>query len=259
MPRPTPHVSAAALAAAGALALAGCSSGPAEPGTAASSAAVVLTDRGARQALLSETWLGSQWTGTTGTAADHDGLVRAVVDKKRFLTHRANAAACQTLLDRLSQGRLLPPSAGSAHAVAVFDGEDGGRLRYEVGAYPSAELTEARRWMADLPVTCDGFTALRPDGGRESVDVSGLDVPAAGDSRQALLVTVKGSTDGVPFTLSLNVALVTVDDSAITLVNGGLTGASTVTTRQAVRLGGERLKTVMNGGTLPARLQDDLD
>jgi hypothetical protein len=243
----------AAVIAVGAFALVGCSSGSgaarAEPGTVSPSVAITLTERGARQALLSETWLGSQWTSTTVTAADHDSLLRAAVDREGFLTHSTDSAACQLLLDRLEEGSLLAPAAGSAHAVAVFNGEGGGQLRYEVGAYPAADLTAARRWLSGLPNKCNSFTASRPDGGRESVEVSSLGLPVAGDSRQALLVNVEGSTGGVPFALSLDVALVTVGNSAVTIVNGGLTGTSEATTRQAVRLGGTRLKTVLSGGT----------
>lgn len=77
-------------------------------------------------------------------------------------------------------------------------------------------------------------------------------MPEARDTRQPFQVVAKGSTSGEPFTLSLDVALVTTGDRALTVVNGGLGGASAVITRQAVRVGAERLPTVLAGGTPPA-------
>ncbi|MFF0225847.1 hypothetical protein [Streptomyces sp. NPDC004629] len=224
------------------------------------SPATALTVGQARQALLTETDLGSQWTRSRDTAGGYDDLLRATVDGHAYLTHRRDAAACQRLLDRLRLDGLLDEPGGQAHASAVFDAEDGGRLRYTVGTYPTAQLGGVRAWLGTLPHKCNAFQATRPDGGTENVQVSVLDVPKAGDMRQALLVVVKGRTDGVPFTLSLNVAFVTAGtSSAITLINGGLGGASADSTAQAVRLGAQRLATVLAGGTPPVWPQGQQD
>ncbi|MDN3027042.1 hypothetical protein [Streptomyces sp. S.PB5] len=218
-----------------------------------SPAPAALTSQGARHALLTMAYLGSQWTEVRDVPGAYDDLLQATVDRRQFYLNDAGAGACQQLLDRLSRNRLVAAAPdGSAHAVAVFASDDGARLRYEVGAYPADRLAADRTWLAALPDRCDQFEATRPDGSRESVQVTALDVPKTGGTRQALQVVARGTTNGVPFTLSLDVALVTSESSAISVINGGLGGASAVATEQAVRLGGERLATVLAGGTPPA-------
>ncbi|MGW0301600.1 hypothetical protein ACWDYK_33585, partial [Streptomyces anthocyanicus] len=64
-----------------------------------------------------------------------------------------------------------------------------------------------------------------------------------------LRVSVQGDADGGPATLTLDVAAVRVDTSAVTVMGGGLDGGQTDSVEQAVRQGTERLKTVLDGGT----------
>ncbi|GLX49203.1 hypothetical protein Shyhy01_21530 [Streptomyces hygroscopicus subsp. hygroscopicus] len=230
----------------------GRAAGPAAP-------AVSLTSRQARHALLTEAYLGSQWTEAEDSGDRRDGLLRGTVDTQDCLTHEEYAAACQQLLDRLSGGRVLGTPLAGTQAVAVFDADNGNRLRYEVGTYPAAELRSARSWFGALPQKCGVFTAVRPDGRTEDVRVTSLPVPEGDGTRQALSVVAKGTTEGVPFTMSLDVALMTSGDSAISLVNGGLADASHLTTGLAVRLGAPRLTTVLAGGTPPPQPAGLLD
>ncbi|MFF0465338.1 hypothetical protein [Streptomyces mexicanus] len=220
---------------------------------------VGLTSRQAEHALLTEAYLGSQWTEVTDAGAGREGLLRGTVNAQNWLTHKQDVVVCQQLLDRLSGNRILGAPLADTQAVAVFDADDGNLMRYEVGTYSAAELGATRRWFGSLAQTCGVFTATRPDGTAEDVRVTSLPVPKGEGTRHALSVVAKGSTEGVPFTLSLDVALMTSGDSAITVVNGGLAEASHLTTGLAVRLGVPRLATVLAGGTPPAQPTGLLD
>lgn len=227
---------------------------------AGSAAPVVsLTSRQARHALLTEAYLGSQWTEVENSGDRRDGLLNGTVNTRDWLTHKEDAAVCQQLLDRLGGDRIIGAPLSGTQAVAVFDADDGNRMRYEVGTYPAAELRAARAWFGTLPQKCGVFTATRPDGTTEDVRVTSLPVPEGDGTRQALSVVAKGTTEGVPFTLSLDVALMTSGDSAVTVVNGGLADASHLTTGLAVRLGTPRLTTVLAGGTPPPQPAGLLD
>ncbi|MFF4692572.1 hypothetical protein [Streptomyces sp. NPDC001307] len=221
--------------------------------------AVSLTSRQARHALLTEAYLGSQWTEVKDSGDRRDGLLRGTVNAQDWLTHAEDATVCQQLLDRLSGDRILGAPLAGTQAVAVFDADDGNRMRYAVGTYPAGELRATRRWFGTLPQTCGVFTATRPDGSTEDVRVTSLPVPRSEGTRQALSVVAKGTTKGVPFTVSLDVALVTSGDSAVSVLNGGLADASHLTTGLAVRLGAPRLATVLAGGTPPAQPAGLLD
>ncbi|MFI1794751.1 hypothetical protein ACH40D_41105 [Streptomyces olivaceoviridis] len=218
-----------------------------------------LTSRQARHALLTEAYLGSRWTEVTDSADRHDGLLRGTVNARDWLTHEEDAAVCRRLLDRLGDDRILGTPLPGTQAVAVFDADDGNRLRYAVGTYSADRLRAERRWFGTLAQTCGVFAATRPDGSTENVRVTSLPVPEGDGTRQALSVVAKGTAQGMPFTVSVDVALVTSGDSAITVINGGLADASHVTTGLAVRLGAPRLTAVLAGGTPPPQPTGPLD
>lgn len=218
-----------------------------------------LTSRQARHALLTEAYLGSGWTEVTDSADRRDGLLRGTVDARDWLTHEGDAAVCRRLLDRLGDGRILGAPLPGTQAAAVFDADDGNRLRYAVGTYSPERLRSERRWFGTLAETCGVFAATRPDGSTEDVRVTSLPVPEGDGVRQALSVVAKGTTEGMPFTVSVDVALVTSGNSAVTVINGGLADASHVTTELAVRLGAPRLTTALAGGTPPAQPTGPLD
>ncbi len=218
-----------------------------------------LTSRQARGALLTEAYLGSQWTEVTNSADRRDGLLSGTVNARDWLTHEEDAAVCQRLLDRLGDDRILGTPLPGTEAVAVFDADDSNRLRYAVGTYSADRLRSERRWFGTLAQTCGVFAATRPDGSTEKVQVTSLPVPEGDGSRQALSVVAKGTAEGVPFTVSVDVALVTSGNSATTVINGGLADASHVTTGLAVRLGAPRLTTALAGGTPPPQPTGPLD
>jgi hypothetical protein len=230
---------------------------------AKSAPVVVLTSRQARHALLTEAYLGSQWTEVKDSGDWRDGLLRGTVNAHDWLSHPEDAAVCQRLLDRLSGEQILSTPLAGTQAVAVFDADDGNRMRYTVATYTNGELRAARRWLDTLPLACGAFTATRSDGSTEAVRITSLLLPDEHShrdgTRQALSVVAKGTTEGVPFTVSLDVALVTSGDSALTVVNGGVTDASHVITEFAVRLGALRLATVLAGGTPPDQPEGLLD
>jgi hypothetical protein len=81
------------------------------------------------------------------------------------------------------------------------------------------------------------------------VQVVEASLPDAGDARQGLTVTVKGTAEGNPVTLTLDVAAVRVGTDAIAVTNGGLDGADHDTTETAVQSGVQRLEEVQAGRT----------
>jgi hypothetical protein len=109
--------------------------------------------------------------------------------------------------------------------------------------------------MESLPETCDQFTVTGGDSGNgeRTVQVVEASLPNEGDARQGLTVTVKGTTDGDPVTLTLDVAAVRVGTDAITVTNGGLDGADHDSTDTAVQQGTQRLKNVLAGRTPKAQ------
>ncbi|MYU24103.1 hypothetical protein [Streptomyces sp. SID8352] len=267
-PRPV-RLLASALAAGALLAVAACSDGGsgAAPDTAEqarpASAAVVppaadeaaaspsaspgtLTRAGAKAALITEADLEADWTQVDDADTWRDSLLVGKVDVADFLTAKADAQDCQKLLDRLySQEALGKPSGASA--VTGFRQGDS-RLFEQVAAYDGA-LDDAWKWFGSLPRTCDEFTTTGGPGGKRTVQVIETPMPEVGDARQGLRVTVKGTANGEPTTLTLDVAAVRVGDNALTVTGGGLSGGQAESVSRGVKQGTERLKTVLAGGT----------
>jgi hypothetical protein len=79
--------------------------------------------------------------------------------------------------------------------------------------------------------------------------VTGVSVPAVGDARQGLHVTVQGTANGAPATLTLDVAAVRVGSDAITVTAGELNGGAPDAAEQAVKRGTQRLTDVLAGQT----------
>ncbi|MEU7054675.1 hypothetical protein [Streptomyces sp. NPDC046197] len=195
-----------------------------------------LTDAQARAALITQADLGEPWAPTQGTATWHDGVLKA----------QADVPECQRFLDSLYADELLGTPAGT-HAVAGFDdGNDQAQLRYQVLADRPGDVDRALAWLKTLPQTCAQFSAATTRAGVQTVQVSELTLPSAGDARQGLrVVLVGGTADGdTATTLVLDVAAVRVGDDAITLTNGGPVDVPADSTRQAVQLGVEHLTQV---------------
>ncbi|MBC9725793.1 hypothetical protein [Streptomyces sp. TRM68367] len=208
-----------------------------------------LTGAGAKTALIDETDLEGDWNEVKDAATWRDSLLIGRVDVADFLTGKAAAADCQRLLDALYDDDLLGKPSGPSALTGFSDGGQA-RMFYQVAAYDRSSLDKSLDWMKSLPVNCDSFTVTDKDGGNErTVQVIENSLPHAGDARQGLRVTMKGDTDGMPATLTLDVAAVRVGSDAITLTNGGLDGASHDSTEQAVTLGTQRLKDVLAGRT----------
>lgn len=215
--------------------------------TTTASAAAPLTEAGARTALITEGDLEDDWTQVKGAGGWRDSLLVGKVDVADFLTAEADAAAdCQRLLDSLYDDDLLGKPFGASALTGFREGD--ARLLYEVAEYRRADLDKAMAWLDSLPQTCDRFTATGA-GGERTVQVVEASLPKEGDARQGLTVTVKGTADGSPVTLTLDVAAVRVGTDAITVTNGGLGGADHDSTDQAVKEGTRRLKDVQAGRT----------
>ncbi|MET7475285.1 hypothetical protein ABZT17_13110 [Streptomyces sp. NPDC005648] len=255
------RVLASALAAGALLTVPACSS-DGDGGGAASDAASPLADRarvsatpttnrltqaGARAALITEGDLEGDWNQTKDAAAWGDKLLIGKVDVAQFLTAKANAADCQRFLDALYDDDLLGKPSGASALTGFQQGDS--RLLYQVAAYNPVRLSASLGWLKTLPVRCDQFTATDAQGGKRTVQVTTSSVPNQGDARQGLQVTVQGTANGEPTTLTLDVAAVRVGNDAITVTAGGLDGGEHDSLELAVREGAQRLKDVQSGKT----------
>jgi hypothetical protein len=215
-----------------------------------------LTDAKARTALITEADIEDDWNQVKDAAGWKNSLLVGTVDVADFLTGKADAADCQKLLDSLYDEGLLGKPSG-ASALTGFEQGDS-RLLYRVAAYDRAELNSSLTWLKSLPVKCDEFTATDGSGGKRTVQVIETSLPAVGDARQGLQVTVQGTADDAPVTLTQNVAAVRVGTDAITVTAGGLDGGQADSVEQAVQQGTQRLKDVRAGRT-PAPQPGEVD
>lgn len=206
-----------------------------------------LTETGARNALITEADIEDYWDQVDDPQKWRDSLLIGEVDAAAFLSGKSEAADCQRLLDSLYDETLLGRPSGASALTGFEEGDS--RLLYQVAAYRKADLDEAMKWLKSLPDTCDQFTLTGGDDGERTVQVVEASLPAEGDARQGLTVTVKGTSGGDPVTLTLDVAAVQVGADAITVTNGGLGGANHATTEAAVGQGTPRLEQVLAGRT----------
>lgn len=221
-----------------------------------SASPTTLTESGARAALLTEADLEGGWNQVQGADKWRDRLLVGEVDVADFVTAKSNATDCQALLDALYGDGLLGDPSGPSALTGFEQGDS--RLLEQVAGYDRAGLDARMKWLRTLPDTCDEFTATGSGDARRTVRVTEASVPEVGDARTGLRVTVQGDAGGSPATLTLDVAAVRVDTSAVTVMGGGLDGGQTDSVEQAVRQGTERLKTVLDGGT-PSPQPADLD
>ncbi|MFD5817276.1 hypothetical protein ACFV06_12305 [Streptomyces sp. NPDC059618] len=220
---------------------------PAAASASPSASPRVLTRTEAQSALITNSDLSSQWEESKGVAAWRDTLLKSKVDASAFVTDKGNAQQCQKLLDGLYSENLLgkPLAPG---AVTGFDNNaDDAQMRYQVASYGKSSLDTQLKWLATLPDVCDQFTAVNGRGDRQTVQVISTHLPDVGDARQGLRVTMTGELEGDPDTLTLDFAAVRVGDSALSLTNGGLSGAEHQSTEQAVQAGTNRLTDVLAG------------
>jgi hypothetical protein len=218
--------------------------------------AASLTDAGARTALITEADIEDAWTQVKDAATWKDSLLVGKVDVAAFLSGKADAADCQKLLDSLYDEDLLGKPSG-ASALTGFEQGDS-RLLYQVAAYDRANLDSSLAWLKSLPVKCDEFTVTDGSGGKRTVQVIETSLPDVGDARQGLQVTVKGTADDAPVTLTQGVAAVRVGTDAITVTAGGVDGGEADSVEQAVKQGTQRLKDVLAGRT-PAPQPGEVD
>ncbi|MFE1238979.1 hypothetical protein [Streptomyces tendae] len=215
--------------------------------TGSPSAPAALTEAGAKAALLTEADLEGGWNQVQDADKWRDRLLVGKVDVAAFLTAKSNATDCQALLDALYDDGLLGDPSGPSALTGFEQGDS--RLLEQVAGYDRAGLDARLKWLRTLPDTCDEFTATGSGGAKRTVQVTEASVPDVGDARAGLRVTVQGDADGGPATLTLDIAAVRVDTSAVTVMGGGLDGGQSDSVAQAVRQGTERLKTVLDGGT----------
>ncbi|MFI7390323.1 hypothetical protein [Streptomyces tendae] len=216
-----------------------------------SASPAALTEAGAKAALLTEADLEGGWNQVEDADKWRDRLLVGKVDVADFLTAKSSATDCQALLDALYDDGLLGDPSGPSALTGFAQGDS--RLLEQVAGYDRAGLDARMKWLRTLPDTCDEFTATGSGGGERTVQVTEASVPDVGDARTGLRVTVRGNADGGPATLTLDIAAVRVDTSAVTVMGGGLDGGRTDSVEQAVRQGTERLQTVLDGGTPSAQ------
>ncbi|MEV8124506.1 hypothetical protein AB0P07_10385 [Streptomyces sp. NPDC085944] len=215
-----------------------------------------LTESGAKAALLTEADLEDDWNQVQDADKWRDRLLVGEVDVAAFLSAKAEAAECQQLLDGLYRDNLLGEPSGPSALTGFEQGDS--RLLEQVAGYDRAGLDDRMKWLDSLPQTCDEFTATDPDGNKRTVQVTEASVPDVGDAREGVHVTVQGSADSTPVTLTLDIAAVRVDTSALAITAGGLDGGQASSVERGVRQGTERLQTVLDGGT-PSPQPTNLD
>ncbi|MFE1441434.1 hypothetical protein [Streptomyces sp. NPDC058739] len=218
---------------------------PAVPEAATPSGA--LTEAQAKTALITEADIEDEWTQVDDAAKWRDSLLAGSVDVDDFLTGKADAADCQRLMDGLYSEDLLGKPSGASALTGFEEGDS--RLLYQVAAYSGSGLDDSMEWLESLPQKCDEFTVIGSGNSKRTVQVIETTLPDEGDARQGLEVTVQGTADGAPTTLTLNVGVVRVDDNAITVTAGGPDGGQPDSVDTAVKQGTGRLETVLKGGT----------
>ncbi|MFC5669116.1 hypothetical protein [Streptomyces incanus] len=192
-----------------------------------------------RAALITETDLGQPWVPTRGAATWRDGLLKSSTKN----------ADCRRLLDVLYTEKLFGVPAGPGAVVALDDAYSGAQLRYQVAAYPPADVDRTLKWLGGLPKKCGKFTATAKKDGVQKVEVDALTLPEAGDARQALRVTMTGETSDHQLTrLTLDVAVVRVGEEAITLTNGGFGDVASELTQVIAEFGVNRLTEIQKQG-----------
>ncbi|MDN3270652.1 hypothetical protein [Streptomyces sp. MA15] len=206
-----------------------------------------LSEEDARNALITPADLEDDWTQVRDPREWRDSLLVGSVDVAAFVDGTSGTADCRRLVDALFDETLLGRPTGASALTGFQEGDS--RLLYQVAAYDKAELDDSLQWLSRLPDTCDQFTLTGGDTGERTVQVIETSLPQVGDNRQGLTVTVKGESNGVPATLSLDVAAVQIGADAITVTNGGLEGVDHDTTSAAVEQGTQRLQEVLAGRT----------
>ncbi|MFF8951357.1 hypothetical protein ACF09I_21555 [Streptomyces sp. NPDC014940] len=206
-----------------------------------------LTTGGAKAALITRADLGDGWNQVNNAASWRDKLLAGKVDVASFLNGRTGSQDCQKLLDSLYSDTLLGRPVGASALTGFTNGD--ARLLYQVGDYGKGSLEKSLDWMKSLAQTCGHFTVTGSDGGKRTVRVVSSALPAVGDGRQGLTLTVQGTADGAPVTLVLDVAAVRAGSSGIVVTNGGPSGVDHGATETAVRQGAQRLQQVLAGKT----------
>lgn len=189
----------------------------------------------ARAALINEADLGAPWMPSEGAATWRDGLLKATTNA---------VPDCRRLLEALYTEELLGPPSRSPAVVTLDDGDDQAQLRYQVAAHRPADADRALAWLRTLPGTCGQFLAQTVSSGVEAVQVQELPLPAVGDARQGLRVTLTGESDanGNAPVLTLEVAAVRIADETIVLTDGALGAVPPDdSTRRALEVGAQRL------------------
>ncbi|MFB7599604.1 hypothetical protein [Streptomyces sp. NPDC056160] len=267
MPRP-PAVrvlAAAVLCASAVPAVSACGSGQAGQAAGASPSAAAatrpagpvspdpaaLTAAQAQAALLTEDDLGATWRPSEGVATWRDGIIKA----------RTTAAPdCRRLLDALYADQPLGAPKGTYAVTGFDDGDGAAQLRQQVLSPRPADVDRSLAWLRTLPKTCARFTATTTRAGVQTVRVSDLAMPAAGDARQGLRITFTGPPDGSGSgsggadvtTLSVDVVAVRVGGDAFALTDGAPGTLPSGATDAAVRRGVERLRAVRSSGRAQA-------
>ncbi|WP_043675684.1 hypothetical protein [Streptomyces xylophagus] len=206
---------------------------------ASPAAAPVLTPAQAQAALITDTDLGAPWTPTQGTATWRDSLLKA----------KSDIPDCQRLLDALYADELLGTPAATQAVIGLDNTDVGAQLRYQVAAFPPADVDRTLAWLKTLPQKCAQFTATTTRSGNQTVTVTEATLPNVGDARQGLHLTLTGTTpEGDQSTLTLDTAAVRLGDDTITLTNGGLADVPLDATSQALEIGAQRLTDVQRQG-----------
>ncbi|MBT3152673.1 hypothetical protein HTV45_17630 [Streptomyces sp. CHD11] len=229
----------------------GVSQPPPPPPSPSASSAASATERPAassppslseaqlREALITEADLGEPWMTSRGAATWRDGLLKATTDRPD----------CRRLLDALYTEELFGTPAGPRATATLDDTYNDAQLRYQVAAYPPADVDRVLDWLGTLPERCERFEATATRAGAQLVEVTRLPIPEAGDARSALRLRMTGgSSGGVRTALTVDLAAVRVGEDTLVLTNAGLGAVLPEITQAVTRLGADRLEEVARQG-----------
>ncbi|MGW5637718.1 hypothetical protein [Streptomyces sp. NPDC003832] len=201
--------------------------------------APALTEAQAQAALITEADLGEPWAATRGAATWRDSMLKATTRK----------ADCRRLLDSLYAEQFFGPDARTRAVTGLDDDWDGAQIRYQVVDHPAKEVDRTLAWLKSLPRKCAEFTAVNATGRTQYAKVFEMELPEAGDARQALRMGLAVvNPDGDWTTLTLDLAVVRVGGDVIVFTNGGLGEVPGDATWATAEVGAQRLAEVRRQG-----------
>jgi len=143
---------------------------------------------------------------------------------------------CQDVIDSLDEDDTDP--VAEAEVTFNNDGAFGTNVNETVSSYADEADNQNVQKVADAFSDCPRFTETAKDGTVSKYTISPMSFPNLGDQTLAFAMTYE--SEG--FTVNINVAWIVMGHNAITILNGGITGASGTDLEQLARKAVARLE-----------------